>query len=125
MPRALTASFRRQVNAQYSGDVVLLFAEVSHPDLAVPVRIVSDTVSYVWNGNTWTGVMFDFQILSDGEGVPEAKVTIPNVDATLGIALAGMSRPPSFRFWILSSADFNLASTPRTPIGTPDIEYYA
>lgn len=125
MPRVLTASFRRQLNAHDSSDVILLFAEISHPDLATPIRVVSDTASYVWNANTWTGVMFDFQILSDDDNVPETRVIIPNIDATLGMSLVNLFKPPSVKLWILSSADFNLAVNPRTALAVPDIEYYA
>jgi hypothetical protein len=113
------------LNAHTSGDVILVFAEISHPDLAVPIRVVSDTASYVWNGNTWLGVMFDFQILTDNEGMPESRVIVPNIDASLGMSLVGLNKPPSVKFWILSSADFNLAVNPRTALAVPDVEYYA
>ena len=125
MPRSLSLSFRQQVNAQYSGDVVLAFAEISHPTLGTPIRVVSDAVNYIWGGNTWSGVMFDLQILNDGEGVPTANVTLPNIDTTEGRLLENLVDPPSVRLWLLSSADFNLTVSPRTEIGTASVEYYA
>lgn len=125
MPRTLTTSFRRQINAYLSGDVVLLFAEITHPNLATPIRVVTDTVDYTWNGNTWTGVMFDVQLLTDNDSVPETRVTIPNVDTAFGNALLALVNPPSVKLWVLTSADFNLTVDPRAPLGVPDIEYYA
>jgi hypothetical protein len=125
MPRTVSSSFRRQITAQQSGDVPLMFVEITHADLTTPIRVVSDTASYVWNGNTWTGVMFEFQLLTDGDGPPESRMTVPNIDTSLGQNLERLGTPPSVQLWVLSSADFDLTVTPRVPLSFPSVEYNA
>ena len=126
MPRVISQSFRTSVLAQNSGDVALLFAEIDHPDWANPLRFVSDTSDYVWNGNTYLGAIFDVQILTDNDNPPTAQFTFPNIDRSIGELISSTVMPPTIQLDIVHSAFFNLAVSPRVPLGAqPTAEYTA
>lgn len=127
MPRSVSLSFRKAVQASQSADFPLAFVTLTHADLATPLRVVSDTVDYVWMGNTYTGVMFDIQILKDDDSMPEGRLTIPNVDQSLGVLLLSLKTPPRIKIELCNSADFNLTVTPRVSLvaGGPPAEYTA
>lgn len=125
MPRTLSASFRQAVESRYSDAVDLVFLTISHPTLAEAIRVVSDTVDYVYDGETWTGFPFDLQLLSDDDQPPQAKLEIQNVDTLIGRTVRALSLPPRLKIELLSSADFDLNADPRTALGTPSVEYTA
>lgn len=125
--RSLSSTFRRAIEAQASGDFPIAFLTVTHSTLGTPVRLVNDTVNYIWQGNTYTSLPFDITIMSDNDSPPTASLIIPNIDASLGIAIAAMQTPPSVRIDICNSVGFNLTVTPRVGIGAglPLAEYSA
>jgi hypothetical protein len=104
-----------------SPDAVLVFAEVRHPLLSAPMRLVTDVVPYTWQGVQWEGVMFEFEAVQDDDRTPEARITLPAIDRTIANALIALPERARISFWILSSADFDLSVTPRAPVGTPHI----
>ena len=125
MPRTLTTVFQTAINAQASEVVTLIFLTFSHSSLADPIRVVSDTKDYSYDGFTWTGFPFKISILTDDDQPPLTKLEIQNVDERIGQSLQNLTTDPlRMKMEILSSADFNMTD-PRTPIGTPDVEYLA
>jgi hypothetical protein len=127
MPRAISQSFRTAAFAENSGDVPLLFAELTHPDWATPFRFVSDTSDYIWQGRTYLGAMFDVEIVSDTDQPPTARFVFPNIDTEVGRVIESTVSPPMIRLDIISSAFFNLTVNPRLPLGgvQPAAEYSA
>jgi hypothetical protein len=107
------------LNAQDSGDVLLTFAEISHPLLSEPMRVVTDVLPYEWNGAIWQGVMFEFEAVNDDERTPEARITLPAIDQGIANALIALPERARISVWVLTSADFDLTQEPRTAIGTP------
>jgi hypothetical protein len=104
-----------------SPDAILVFAEIRHPLLVEPMRVVTDVVAYTWQGVEWQGVMFDFEGVQDDERTPEARLTLPAIDRTIANALIDLPERAQISLWILSSADFDLTVEPRAPVGTPHI----
>ena len=125
MPRAISASLRDLLQRQESGEAVLFFITLDHADLAEPIRVVSDGVDYEWQGETWTGFPFDIELLTDGESAPRAQLTIQNVDRRIGDTVRDLSGQIAMRMDIVAASEFDQSATPRTPIGTPPIEYTA
>lgn len=123
--RSLSSTFRRAMEAQATGDFPVAFLTVTHSTLVTPVRLVNDTANYVWKGNTYVSLPYDITIMSDDDRPPTARLIIPNIDASLGIAIAAMQTPPLVQIDICNSAGFNLTVTPRTGIGVnlPNAEY--
>lgn len=117
--RDITAAARESLNAEQSQDALLTFAEVSHPLLSEPLRVVTDVLPYVWNGATWHPVMFEFEAVTDSDRPPEARIILPAIDQTISQALIALPQRAIISVWVLTSADFDLTQEPRTAIGTP------
>lgn len=107
------------LNAEDSGDVLLTFAEISHPLLSEPMRVVTDVLPYSWNGAIWQGVMFEFEAVNNDERTPEARITLPAIDQGIANALIALPERARISVWVLTSADFDLTQEPRAAIGTP------
>ena len=104
-----------------SPDAILVFAQITHPLLAEPMRVVTDVVAYNWQSVTWHGVLFEFEAVQDDDRTPEARITLPAIDRTIANALIALPERAQISLWILSSADFDLSEDPREPIGTPHV----
>lgn len=125
MRLSITTPFRARSQAAASDDVVLALVEITHPSLSDPIRVVNDTVNFTYDSKTWTAFPYDITVLSDDENPPTASLSLQNVDAAIGEAVQACETPPRMRLLILDSADFNLAVSPRVPVGTPSIQYDA
>lgn len=108
-------------NDEASEDVILTFAKITHPLLQEPLRLVTDAVDYSWQGELWGAAGFYFVPVADDDRIPEARIALPAIDRKLSNALLALTDRARISFWILSSADFDLSTEPRTPIGTPHI----
>lgn len=125
MPRALSGALRRQLNLQESGEAILAFLTITHADLAEPITVVGDGVDYVWDAVTYVGFPFRFALLSDEEGPPRCQIEVQNVDRKIGDALRALPSPARLRLELVAASEFDQTADPRTPLGTPPIEYSA
>lgn len=124
--RSLSTPFRNSLEASANGDAALLFATISHPSLTGPIRVVNDIVDYVWGGETFYGLPFMMEFLSDGDRPPSGKLTIQNIDRRIGQAIIKLDVSPGIQIDVLPSSDFGAAvAGVRTEIGTPTAEYSA
>jgi len=81
---AYTARAKRIMNATSSPERLLLLAEISHPDLATPLRVINDTRDLVHNGNTYTATSFSVKLPDDlSEGQPRTRFSITNIGREL------------------------------------------
>jgi hypothetical protein len=119
MNRDLTPAVRAALNAEASGDVNLVFAEVTHPLLSAPLRVVTDVLPYTWNGAEWSPVMFEFEALNDTDRPPEARINLPAIDRTIARALIALPERARISIWVLTSNDFDLTQEPRVTVRTP------
>lgn len=118
MPRSVPSDLQASLESGSAPDALLAFLTIEHPGLAEPIRVVSDPFNYIWGGETYTGVIFEFQLLTDTDEPPSARLTVQNVDRRIGKALEGMNERADLALSILSSADFDLSTDPRTEVGT-------
>lgn len=83
MSKAYTANFKEKTGST-SGQEPLYLLEITHPQLATPVRIVRDTQNIVSNGETFIAMNFDIQLPDDLQGqLPRAPIRIDNVGREL------------------------------------------
>lgn len=122
--RTIASTFRTELEASNSSEVVLVFATVTHPDLDVALCFNSDVKNYLYNGQLFLGVAFSISLLSDDINPPQAKVSIPNVDRSIGEAVLGLSTSPRIKIEVFAKSDFT-DDDPRVPVGTPIVEYSA
>lgn len=118
-PRRRLVGNPDSLNAEADGDAILTFAEVSHPLLSAPLRVVTDVIGYRWKGVDWHPVMFEFEAVNDNDRMPEARINLPAIDQTIAKALIALPERAKISVWSLSSADFDLTTEPREQIGTP------
>lgn len=132
MPRSLSSDFRSELESSRSGEILVIFATITHKDLLVPIRVNSDLVDYVYQGNTVFGAAFAITLMSDTDQFPRAQVSINNIEnesiddtgRTVGEAIRSLTTSPRIDIQLFAASDFN-EGNPRTPIGTPTIEYQA
>lgn len=125
MPRSISAELKAELLQPQTGTLVLLFATITHPSLALPIRVVNDVKDYVYGGETFAGFPFSLTLLTDGEGPPTGAITIQNVDRRVGGTVLALRSPPRLKLEVLSSTDFDMDADPRVPLGTPVVEYEA
>lgn len=81
--RDYSATARRKINAT-SGEAPLLLVEISHPDLASPVRVVQDNQDITHLGNLFVAFAFGVDIPDDQDKqTPRGRVWMDNVGREL------------------------------------------
>lgn len=125
MPRTISANFRRMLEAQATGRMLVITAEFQHPDLSPNVRVVNDSKDYIIDGDRYYGAPFEVELVSDTDGVPEARMSVQNVDRRVGLAIESIVDSPTVTIRIYDSADFDQTVDPRVETGTADVEYEA
>lgn len=122
--RNVSVRLRNLVESTASSDVIVFFVTITHPLLGVPVRVNSDIVDYVLNGNTFVGCAFKLIMLTDDEQAPKAQVSIEDVDQQIGEAVIALPSSPFVQIEIYVKSDFD-DNDPHAPIGTAVQEFVA
>jgi len=112
MPRNVTLSIRKELEAEFSPEANIIFLTITHALLSVPITVVNDTKDYVYRGITFTGFPFDIQIYSDDEQPPKAQLVIQNVSVQIGQTIMSLTTPPRLKLELCSTLDFNIGVTP-------------
>lgn len=115
--RQIPATTREMLERSAAPDAILAFLTIEHPNLAAPIRVVSDVLDYLWQGATWLGLPFGFRLVADDEAPPVTELRVQNVDRQLGAALRTLPGRAACRVDLLSTADFDLTVVPRVPLG--------
>jgi hypothetical protein len=124
--RTFSVGFRNELEASSSGEVFPIFLTITHPNLDLPLRLVSDVVDYVWQGNTFTGFPFEITLISDEDRPPSARLRVQNVNQRIGSAVLVLQSSPRIQLDVLAASDFTEpVNRVRTEIGTPVVEYSA
>lgn len=126
MPREISAGLRRALDQPETGEALLIFVSITHPELSVTIRAVSDAVDYVWRGETWYGIPFEIELVSDDDRPPSARIAMQNVDRRIGEAVRGLATPPRLTLDVVAASEFDETASPRVPLsGEPEAEYTA
>jgi hypothetical protein len=84
MARAYSAAYKSTLAAVSAPEAPLILMEISHADLAAPVRVVNDTQNIVSNGDTFIAAPFRGVLPDDVEGqLARARIAIDNVGRDL------------------------------------------
>jgi hypothetical protein len=110
MPQQLSSQFIEAVNASETDEAFLVLLTITHAELPEPIRVTSDSVETVSQGNTF--VPFPFKIAlpevdSDSSGIL-ASIEIDGVDPRIVKALRKIQSYPMFKVEVV------LASSPDT-----------
>jgi Domain of unknown function (DUF1833) len=122
--RVIASTFRTAIEASNSSEVSVLFVTLTHPNLVTPLYFNSDIRDYALNGNTYLGAALSISILSDDSNLPQAKVSIPNVDRMIGETVLGLITSPRISLEMYAASDWDVGN-PANPIVVPTREYSA
>lgn len=126
MPRPLSTAFRRELEEPRSTEFIVILLTISDTSLKEPIRVANDTVSYIYNGDTYVGFPFEMELLDDTIRLPTGRIRIQNVDRQIGEAILALTDPPTLTITVLASSDFGpISNGAREPLGTPTVEYEA
>lgn len=110
MPRALSATAKRAIFAQETGEVFVVLLELTHPQLPAPIRVCSNGDTIIHDGADYVPFPFRASLLSEPDDtVPQATLEIDNVDRQIVEAVRSVSgQPISVRMKVVlaSSPDF-------------------
>lgn len=84
MPRDLSAAARQNLNATSADEPLLMLLEITHAQLAEPVRVVNDVQDITVEGNLYQACAFQLSLPEESDGrVPQAQLSIDNVGREL------------------------------------------
>jgi hypothetical protein len=139
MPRVLSTAFRKSVEMRDSPALIVCFVTITHPELTSPIYIASEDASgisrssdgviinYNLDGHLHIGLPFFFDLVSDNDQAPVARMAIPDVERSVGLALLAIVEAPVLTLEVCSSADFGTSldgSNARSPLGSPTPRIY-
>jgi hypothetical protein len=97
---------RRALEEPRSQEYIVILLRIEHEDLAVPVLVANDVVNYVYQGDTYLGFPFKFELISDSNQVPRGQLAVQNVDERIGEAIINLTTPPRLTILMFASSDF-------------------
>jgi Domain of unknown function (DUF1833) len=94
-----------ELSAQETGTAWLVLITVDHPDLDQPIRVTSDGVETISQGNVFAPFPFEVTLPDDVEGRAQALLKIDNTSLEVIALLRGLASPPVLTLQIVRSAD--------------------
>lgn len=102
----LSANEVRERFAANSSVVPLLLLTLSHPDMAIPGRVVRDGHSVFSRGNEFVAGWFDCVLpLDAGDELANVTLSVDNVDQQIVATLRSLDSPPTVTLEVVTSAD--------------------
>ena len=113
MPRAMDDTLGNDLRRADSPHAILAFLTLDNEALADPIRIVSDPLDFVVDGDTFVGCPFEVSVVTDGESHPTAQLRVQNVTREVGDAVRAAVGRITADIAIRSTAGFDLSVVPR------------
>lgn len=123
--RTVPAGVRREIDRQESPEFYLTFLTIKHKTLIEPIRVVGDPKNFTLDGHLFRGSKFSIQLLSDTEGMPEARLSIQNIDRRIGQAIQVADDPAKLKIEVITGSQFDLTVEPRIELGASERVYSA
>lgn len=109
MARELSPVFTAAINDETTDEVPLVLLTIDHPDLAEPIRVVSDIENITSQGELYAGLPFEIEFPGESADSPgEARLAVDNVDRTIIDTLREIDTAPTITIAVV------LASQPNT-----------
>jgi len=82
--RVFSPNGRRNLLATSATDPIIVLLEITHLDLAVPIRVANNSEDVVSNGTTFIACPFELTLPDDIEGqLPQATLSVDNIGQEL------------------------------------------
>lgn len=98
-----------ELSAQETGTAWLVLLTLTHPELDRPIRVTSDGVETMSNGNVFAPMPFEVVLPDDVEGrTPQAQLRFDNTSQEIVAILRGLTTPPVMTIQVVraSNPDF-------------------
>lgn len=118
MTREATDAQRDDLLSQGSPYALLAFLTVRHRNLSAPIRIVSDPMDFIVDGETYIGCPFEVQPVTDEDSHPVTQFRVQNVDRRIGEAIRQVQDRAVVELAVRTTADFDLSVSPREETGS-------
>lgn len=118
MSRHLNQSRVDELREQSSPHALVGFLTIRHWSLVEHIRVVSDPIDFVVDGDTYIACPFQFQLLTDEDSHPTASLRVQNVDRRIGEAILALPDRAIIRLDVRSLSEFDLSQRPRVRTGT-------
>lgn len=86
-------------------DVYVFLITLSHPSLAQPIRVVTNSENVTSNGNEFLAGRLDVTPPNISEGRPTASISIANADREIGIAAMTLLTPATITLQVVDVSD--------------------
>ncbi len=114
MTRYVPVDLQRLLEMSSTGEAIITFVTITHPQLDDAVNLVIDDVDYLIGGETYhraNGVKL--KPVTDTDAAPRSTFAFPNVDYTSLIRLADIVDPARVSFFYAASTAFDRRKKPR------------
>lgn len=79
-----SANANKQISKVSGGELPITLLEITHSDLALPIRVVNDRADVTFETNAYTALGFDIKLPTDLQtGLPRASLSVDNVGREL------------------------------------------
>lgn len=105
----LSAEAVQEISSEYTSTVWLTLITISHPDIGDPIRVTSDNVDTVFNGNTFLPFPHSVTLPDDTEGqIPEAVLTFSNVTQEIISIIRQITTAPKVTIQVIRVTDSDI-----------------
>jgi hypothetical protein len=106
MRSSVSFAYRRAVQAQETGEAIVILVTVTHPDLPAPLRLNNAGVNIVSRGDTFLASFLEATIMDeDPDKLPQARLIFSNVKREIVDALQSTVVPPEILMEIIKGSD--------------------
>lgn len=124
MSRSVSTTAKAALFAPETGEAFLILLTLSHPDLAVPIRVSSDAVNTISRGDLFIAYPFDLTLPDDEEQrPPRARLVIDNVDRQIVATIRTLQSAPTLLIEIIRASDPNTVEAKFSDFKLFDITY--
>lgn len=125
--RAITHACRRALYASQTGEVLLVLLELSHPQMATPIRVTSDGVDTVVAGVVYQHFPFRVTWPDDTDDTPpRAELAIDAVDRSIVRSVRQLSGSPiQVSMRVVMASDPTVVEAGPCVFDMRDVEYSA
>ena len=104
--RGVSNVFKSAVFGQETDEAFLVLLKIDHADLSEPIRVSSDGINTVSNGETFVAYPFELSLPSNPEtGISQAQLTIDNVSQDIITSIRNIIAPPSITIQVVLASD--------------------
>jgi len=106
MSRNVSNAFKSAAFKQETDEAFLVLLEIDHANLSEPIRVTSNGIGTVSNGNTFVAYPFELSLPSNPEtGISQAQLTIDNVSQDIIVSIRNITTPPTVVIQVVLASD--------------------